>query len=274
MAPESSNIQLPPVDDPGFEAQKRQYFINLGLRVLPALRAHKAVGLLERNEDGEKSWRNVTEHCVVETARAEVFSDLLGLSSDLKADLMMAATLHDFYKKKEQELIRTHGLHWESFEKATEESTDILKASGFSERVVWLANAVGHDSLEATEQILQKDELSADEVAFLILHYIDDYSIGSDWAESTEVVDGLVLNTLDRRIDYNIGKPQNSQLNEDGREIFGGRTTFEVQREVGHGVEARLTSLVNGQQNQHITEKDLPVYVDSLLAARISAITL
>ena len=84
--------------------KKREYFVRLGLQMREALKLHKKAGLWERKE-GKRDWGNVSEHCLVETARVNVFADKLGLSEDVKKDLATAAALHDSFKKGEKEIV-------------------------------------------------------------------------------------------------------------------------------------------------------------------------
>lgn len=67
-----------------FDRQKRMYFYGLGLQVRDALRLHEAAGLWERNEEKERSFRRVSQHCLAEVARVSVLADHLGFSEDTK----------------------------------------------------------------------------------------------------------------------------------------------------------------------------------------------
>ena len=69
-----------------FESQKQDYFSQIALEERSALRLHKEFGLLRRGASGEREWGNVAEHCLVETARARVFAELLGLNEELSRD--------------------------------------------------------------------------------------------------------------------------------------------------------------------------------------------
>jgi len=104
-----------------FDGNKTKYFSNLALQTRQALRLHKEAGLWERKE-GKRDWGNVSEHCLVAVARSEIFADKLNLPENLKKDLMIAAALHDFFKKGEKEIVTSEGLSWSSFEKADQES--------------------------------------------------------------------------------------------------------------------------------------------------------
>ncbi|OGG50020.1 hypothetical protein A2763_03690 [Candidatus Kaiserbacteria bacterium RIFCSPHIGHO2_01_FULL_54_36] len=250
---------------------KTRFFSRLAVEIREALKLHKKAGLWER-KDGKRDWGNVSEHCLVEVARTDVFADMLNLPDDLKEDLRVAAALHDFFKKGEKEIVTKKGLSWDAFEAASEESTRQMREEGFSERIVHLANSSGHTSFLETEDILRKESLSQEDVAYLVQHYVDDYTLGSGWTAPAEITaDGRHINDLDRRIDATEPNPRYAQLNEEGRAKFGGETVFEAQRRIGNAVEARLARLTNENSGQSIHPKDLPQLIDKEIRKRIQS---
>src|SRR5258708_9692686 len=135
---------------------QRIYFVCLSLQGFSAFKMHKAIGLWEKKSGvGEQvSWRNVSEHCLVEMARVKALARVLALSEELQKDLLAAAAIHDFYKEQEIKIIKAEGASWASFAKASKQAMRIMKDVGLRERVIWLANAVGHGSLQVTVQSL------------------------------------------------------------------------------------------------------------------------
>ncbi len=263
----SETPSLPHAND--FENQKTRYFVKLGVHLKDALRLHKASGLWDRNQEGEREWGNVSEHCLVEAARAREFGELLGFDKDLVEDMMTAAALHDHYKKVEKAIAEKEGLTWAAYEKAEHQSGEAMLAAGFSDRVVWLAGAVGHNSLATVQHIFDNAEEStlaeaAENDAFLVMHYIDDYTVGSDWAEPT----GEVSN-FDARVNKNEANEKYRIINEAGREHFDGETTFEVQRRIGHDVESWLADLVGERVGDEIFPEALPIFIDNQIRSRI-----
>lgn len=251
--------------------KKRKYFVQLGLQVRGAFKIHKEAGLWERKE-GKRDWGNVSEHCLVEVARAEIFAEKLRLSDNAKSDLNVAAALHDFFKKGEKEIVVANGLTWDSFKEAADESGKRIKEAGFNERIVWLTGSVGHGSLSETEKILNKKALSEDDTAFLVLHYVDDYTLGSDWVKPADAMpDGSKKNDFDKRMDYNESNQRYARLNEEGKTRFNGETTFEAQRRIGHLVEERLSAIVSEKSGQLVDVKDLPEIIDAEIKSKIEA---
>ena len=250
---------------------KRKFFVRLGLEVRRAFALHKKSGLWDR-EKGNRAWGNVSEHCLVEVARAQIFADILNFPEDIKSDIMMAAALHDFFKKMEKEIASANGFSWEGFEKASTESTQIMKEAGFSERVVRLANSVGHGALLEADGILGKMELTPEDMAYLALHYIDAYTKGSDWATPAETLpDGRKVNDLDRRADKDESNPWYPRLNEDGRERLRGETTGMARRRIEPAIEERLAASIQQITGQPMHSKDLPVFIDAAIRESIES---
>lgn len=252
----------------GFEKQKRAFFSKLAVQEIVALRAHREEGLWQR-EKGVRAWGNATEHCLVEAARAQVFSKLLGFEPDLASDLVAAAAVHDFYKKSEKELMENCGLSYSSYSKAQQLAAQELIAAGFRDRVVALAGAIGHSTLPKAEELLAKAELTADETAWLVMHYIDSYTIEADWAQAAEETDGKKLNDLDRRMDKAENNPRYKLINEEGKAHFDGEAPYTVQRRVGHQIEERLAQIIANKAGLEVEPLELPTFIDSLLSQKI-----
>lgn len=243
---------------------KRKYFANVGIRLREALRLHQASGLWERRSDGERDWGNVSEHCLVEAARAEVLAEAVGLSTERAQQLTTAAALHDYFKRQEVALVTERGPSWETYAESSRQSNQILEQAGIAESIRRLAGAVGHVSLVETERIIIQPELSEDDLAYLLMHYIDDYTIGSNEARTA---DGDI-NDLDRRMDNLDANPRYQQLNQAGRDHFKGETTFAAQRRIGNQVEQRLADIIQQRTGEITTPKQLPSWVDEQLKQR------
>lgn len=250
-----------------FLARKCRFFGKQGLRVRAALKLHRKAGLWERCR-GIKQWRNVSEHCLVEAARVGVLADWLGLPWETNRKLALAAAAHDFFKRREHE---TGARSWSELERASAAAARCMCEAGLDEEIVRLVDSVGHGSLEATEALLAKPRLSEMDVARLVMHYVDDYTIGSAWVAPVEILpDGRRINDLDRRIDRNAANPRYATLDAEGRVRLGGETTFAVQRRVGHAVERRLAALLEAVRGRPVDPLDLPMLVDTELRARIT----
>jgi response regulator RpfG family c-di-GMP phosphodiesterase len=263
-------IPNPEID---FEQQKTKYFSNLALGVKDTLDLHKGMGELWGEEGTRDDWRNVTEHCLVEVARVKELGSLLGLGEEAMKNLVVAAAAHDFNKKHEILGLKSAGLSWDNYEKISAESTAKLESAGLDSRLIHIINSVGHPSLIETEELLNKIESVAptdDEICFLLLHYIDDYTINSEWAVPSEVVEGVKINDLDRRMLKNEANQNYRVINEDGKKHFNGKTTYEMQRDLGNLVEVKIADLIYKRSGRKIDPKDLPFYVDQIIKERIT----
>lgn len=163
-------------------------------------------------------WANVFDHCVTEARAASLLAVALKLSTQDKDDLIKAAFLHDWNKRNEREAANKEG--YKAYNEHASLSAKGLSEMGYSKRVVELTEAVGHTSLKAIEA-------STDFLA-RVMHYLDDVTHGD------KVVG------LDERVDQLEAAPRYKELNESGRAIHGGRTYFQVQRQVGKAIEAEI----------------------------------
>lgn len=257
-----------------FEAKKRAYFIKLALRFKDLIKVHAKAGQLERsdmfgtdnltNSDGieykkNKRWGNPTEHYLVEAAAAEVVAKEMGLNDADTKNVITAALLHDAQKRTEVEALRgvtDAGVVEEVYDK----SKQVIADSGIenSERVTEIISSVAHTSLPKFAILAPDNSITLrqnlDDVE-MIMHYIDDVTRGTD------------LVTLDERMDYldqvaSVRYP----YNEEGRAVWGGRTFFEAQREIGHLIEDRLAKKMGVDD-----PKTLPLYIKKRIEESILA---
>lgn len=264
--------ELPPdvsQAEQAFERKKQEYFTKIGLQMRSALALHKAAGLWQKDNEGERGWRNVSEHCLVEVARTRTLATMLGLKESVSKKLMNAAALHDFFKKGQKQITVAGGLNRAAFAEATQQADGIMRDAKIPEEIIRLVNAVGDESLLETKKILEKDELSEDDIAFLIMHYVDDYTIGSNWVHASEVKDTKEINDLDRRMNINEANLRYQKLNEEGRAIFGGETAYQAERRIGHIVEEKLADLVKKRGDITVDPIKLPEIIDQKIKEEI-----
>lgn len=218
-----------------FDRAKRDLFSRLALRNKNVVRVHKNQ-LWGKKEDNKRDWGNVSEHCLIVAARCVMLAEQIWLSWEIIRDLEKAWLLHDAFKKSEVMMTKQEK-SWNKFDEAWRKEDELMQEYwDISENVRFLRSGSGHSSLKKTQEILTKaeaQELSDLEKAFLILHYVDDYTINDTWVESW-------VDQLKDRVEHNEKNPNYHQLDEDGRMHFDGRTTFDIQLEVGRGVEEYL----------------------------------
>lgn len=261
-----------------FGRKKQAYFTRLGLKMRQALELHKASGLWER-KDGKRDWGNVSEHCLAEAARVGVLAGETGLSDGIRGDLIMAAALHDVSKKEEilsarkaeaegtsvvAELYRTEGAGKE----------EKLTIAGFSKRVAHLAEAAGgypETQLEVKRILDQGESMSEEDLAYLIMHYVDAYTRDSGWVESSGP-DGQ--NDLDRRTLKTNRKYENWEkiiiAERVPNEPLFTAGLSEAMRQAGHRIEALLAQRIESKTGRKIDPETLPEFVDGKIKDEIN----
>jgi len=262
-----SHAQEAEEQEAAFDRKKSRFFVQLGLRLREKLTLHKSAGLWAKDERGN-TWENVSQHCLVEAARVEVLAEQLGFSDGLKESLIEGAVLHDFYKAVEISRVKAEGMKRSNFEKVEAEASELLRQEGIDEEVIRLVNSIG--AFNEVEDILLNEQRTPEDSAFLVMEYVDSYTVNAEWVHPViEAQDGK-RNDLDRRVDMNEGKEVNKYLNEEGREVFDGKTTFEMQRSTGHGVERLLSALLKESTGEEIDPLDIPLWVDNKIREKIA----
>ncbi len=259
MLPEITDLEIEVLIKKIFPIEKQKYFMTLAFKMRKALGMHKLAGLFD-------DWTNVPAHCLLATARVEVIGKLLKLDDELIHDMMVAATLHDFGKKLEKEIVTIAGPTWKAFEYANSISTLALKNAGFSQRIIRIASASGHGSLIETVEIVTSIEPSDEDLACLIFHYVDDYTINDK--PVTPFSDGK--NDFTRRMENNVANKRYKILDEEGRIHFSGASTFEAQERIGRRVQEKLTFLMIEAEGDMIAPNYLPEYVEEILNNEIA----
>lgn len=260
------------------EAQKTAYFQHLALSTLSSFRLHKAAEHFdyEDAEDGsrEQGWRNIPEHCLVEVARVDVLADLLKLPEDIRNDLKFAAAAHD-YRKKGEILERKRNASWDGATVSVDKTAELLWQSQLSRRAIEMSQAPGSRTILQIEKMLDKgsDDLSETDIAYLVMHYVDDITSGSNWVSEAIVEnDGMLVNDFDRRLTSLLENPKYVQEIEEGKLHLGGRTVVEAMLECGGRIENLLEALVSKRSRVDIEHKRLPEYIDTQIKSRIAQV--
>ncbi len=245
-----------------FDSKKTVYFSRLITQHHRAFALHKNEGRLWEERDGKRDWGNVSEHCAVEIARVRKLGKLLSLQPKTIQDLEEAAALHDFSKRKEREIkVAPGGITWQQYdEEISAYSTETILSHGFSEHVAELTDSVGHCSLIKTEELLSKDasQLNEADIAYLVMHYVDSYTRGSEWVgEASEHG-----NDVDLRVKKDATNPNLQNLKEDGKIILGGRDFTEVMRDTSHQIEQLFSELIQERNSITIPPLEIPQYID------------
>ncbi|MBI4091583.1 MAG: hypothetical protein HY427_00020 [Candidatus Levybacteria bacterium] len=250
------------------------FWASVGFKVREGMRMHKLTGQLEKGPD---SWRNVTEHCLVQTARSEILGRWIGLPEDLIRDMRMGAILHDFDKKEEMAVIRqANQIGASPLSPVRSEgkiADDLLRTSGFSDRVIRLADSSGVDAPQLIEaqRILDQESLSDEDLAWLVVHYVDDCSIGTDWVLSSQ--EGR--NIVDFRMGQNKSKADYVKISQEiAQELanhpkFRGMNIYDAAVSVDRQIERRFAQRIKGITGDDVDPLTVPELVDQKIRESI-----
>ncbi len=162
-------------------------------------------GVLEKPKGKEESWRNVSEHCLVEAVAADVLAEHLHADRE---KVVQAALLHDWYKRREIEGMKKKG-GGEGYAAALEEDGRLLLEYGVPQELVDLAHANFPKSADP-------DYLKNRTLEEKIMYYVD--IITSD----SEIV------PFEERLKLAKGKKNIVEMSEWLRGQYGGKSFFEL----------------------------------------------
>lgn len=259
------------------EDGERKYFLSLAKSRAKELALHKNPGRLWEKDERGKDWSNATEHCLMEAARVGMFAKILRLTNDMREKLVSAATAHDFNKKEEIRLTREDIVAGGSGRKgvliAEEKSEKILRDAGFPDIVISLVGCVAGDpkNIYNIKEILDYSEFSLENIAHLVMHYVDNYTRGSAWAEPAERRGTIGINDVDKRSEMNALNPIYEKMNREGlafndsHPFFNGMTRFEASAAINHLIEKRLADIINKNGANIGDPLDTPEFVDTCI---------
>jgi hypothetical protein len=144
-----------------------------------------------------------------------------------------------------------------------------LRNYGLSEKVIWLASAAGGLPFELLEckRLLDKQDRSDEELAYLIRHYNDDISVGSKWVQP---------GVIDFRAERNKASAYNRSLSKEVEEFlkedpfFGGMNNFDAMAAVSHLIEQCLAAEIFKRTGETIDPLQLPEIIDERVRLKIT----
>lgn len=205
------------------------------------------------------------EHMAVVTARAQVLADWLELNDEVKRMLTVAGMMHDAYKGREHEITSAAGSTWQSFNVAEEEETKVLRELGVSEQVIELAHGAGHP-VKRVDELNARENLSDFELAFLIMFYVDNYTVEMYWA-TPGIIEERIQDGVRKYPGFHESAKGN--ISEDPEE-----KGFDALRRTTYATQARIAAEMAKRQGREVDSMQLPLLVDEELRKRIEAIPL
>lgn len=221
-----------------FEQKRRKFFADFAMKHFGNFRLHKEFNVLQK----QGGWRKVSEHCLAESVAADTLAAELNLSVKERQAMVTAALLHDFYKRRELEAEKQSGA--KGMEQEMEHARVILEERGLSQDVIRLIDAVEHTALE---RIARDPKTSFTEK---LMHYLDTVTMESDIVSPGE------------RIDY--FERRYHDIGEQGREIFNGKSYWEVEREVCRAIEQEIAQRLGLSKPE-----DVPGFIREKITERI-----
>ncbi len=201
-----------------FERKKTSYFSRFALGHLRDMRILRKGGVLGKEN---RDWRNISEHAIVEAVGADILAEALNTNRE---DVIQAANLHDWYKRREVEMMKKLGGAQGHAVTAVEDKR-LLHEYGVPPHIVKLAHSNIPDSID-------REYLSSRTLEEKIMHYMDLITSGSDF-----------MNFRDR-INIVAQEKHNVEFSDSFRDKYGGKSLFEVQEEVAQLEESEFEKLL------------------------------
>lgn len=266
-----------------YKEKKTQFWAQMALSVREGIRMHQVTGQMTKDpETHKRPWGNISQHCLVQVARVETLGRWIGLSDSLISEMKMGAALHDFHKKHDitatRQAIQDGGSPLAAVRAEQEKGEDLLRDAGFTSRVRRLASSAGGDSPQLIEaqRILDLGNLSDEDLAYLVVHYVDDCSIGADWVLPSQVGPNEErINIIDFRAAGNKAKPEYAIISQQitaelsGHPVFGSMSSYDAWSLVFHQIEQRLVQRIIARIGEDIDPTTIPELVDQKIREAI-----
>lgn len=242
---------------PERDIRKTKFFSKFAASHLSAFRPHRSQG--ETLGKGPEVWRNVSEHCLVAGVFADVLAEELGLSADQRDRVVKAAILHDWFKKHEaiaQRAEKESGeLSLHTLNRIKEADTMALKVMGVSQDLVDLMGANVPETVEGPQSVSGK-----------IIWYVDAMLSNTDAVSIRQRFDDLERG-WDGAKEDSLRAERNKAFSDLYRERYGGRSLYDVQRELGDKIGAEFAQIMGyqGELDQ------LPLFLKGKVIERIYA---
>lgn len=154
---------------------------------------------------------------------------------------------------------------------------DHIDAAGFSSSVKDIVKSAGGypETLIEVKKLLDAEELTEEEIARVVMNYVDGYTRDAAWAEAAFEEGGSYLNDVDRRRMKTDGNPNYARTEAEAQEqfgkhdFFGGKKSAQALADVSHIAEKKLTDMIEQRSHIKIDPVRLPEFIDQCIREKI-----
>jgi hypothetical protein len=106
---------------------------------------------------------------------------------------------------------------------------------------------------------------SEDDIAYLLMHYVDGYTRGAEWVASASATE----NDVDVRAHKDRKNSTLHNLLKDGRSFLDGRDYPDVMQATGHQIENLFSEMIQERNGINIMPLQIPEYIDAEIKQEI-----
>jgi hypothetical protein len=188
-----------------FEKKKTAYFSRFALRHLSDMKILRKGGVLGKEN---RDWRNIGEHTISEAVNADILAEALDAN---RANVVRAANLHDWYKRREVETMEQFG-GTKGYQITSEEDERLLRGCGVPEDLIKLA----HSNIPGSADPKYLANRTLEEK---IVHYVDMVLHGT-----------ALMSSFEERLAPQLKNPRAVEFSESFRDHYGGISLWEVEK--------------------------------------------
>lgn len=267
----SNGISNVDIDSNEFKQRKFKFFQRLCLHLKPYLELHKNPwGQFDYYKQADwtlkRSWRPAVKHSIVVAERSLVLARLLWLEENLVWRIQIAWSVHDFNKLIERNIVLANTEQmwswWYAYKNAEDQSSEILKKYINDPLIIKLVHWIGQFSFAEQERIMAQapESVTAEEILFIIINYIDDISDSDNWCD----YDAVTI-----RARNNWKKLAYQKANEEWRQHLNWRTIYEMQEIMWNKKQEFLSGFIRRRTWIDIDPKSLPLIIDAIIKWKI-----
>lgn len=175
-------------------------------------------------------WNNVFDHCLSEALTVDILVEAINAKKgDQALDrelLTAAALLHDAYKRREIEKVKSQPTNLALLYETDIESKEWLKSLDVKQGIIELQDGIGNNAAKN----IYFGEIT--DLAKRLLHYVDD------------ITQGDTVVSLEERLAALEENPKYREQNEWSKHIFEGLTLYQAKRKISAATEQEISEVL------------------------------